>query len=131
MTTLPVDKVTGRMMVEVHYYSPWNFAGLTKDETWGKMFYYWGNGFHSTTDTERNATWGEEADLEKNFKLMKTQFVDKGIPVLLGEFGAIRRTTLTGDALTLHLNSRAYYLKTVVKTAKANGLLPFIGMKEV
>jgi endoglucanase len=125
MTTLPVDKVAGRMMVEVHYYSPWNFAGLTKDETWGKMFYYWGTGFHSATDTERNATWGEEADLEKNFKLMKTQFVDKGIPVLLGEFGAIRRTTLTGDALTLHLNSRAYYLKTVVKTAKANGLLPF------
>jgi len=125
MTTLPTDKVSGRMMVEVHYYAPWNFAGLTKDETWGKMFYYWGSGFHSTTDTERNATWGEEADLEKNFKLMKTQFVDKGIPVLLGEFGAIRRTTLTGDALTLHLNSRAYYLKTVVKTAKANGLLPF------
>lgn len=125
MTTLPVDKVTGRMMVEVHYYAPWNFAGLTKDEIWGKMFYYWGAGFHSTTDTERNATWGEEADLEKNFKLMKTQFVDKGIPVLLGEFGAIRRTNLTGDALTLHLNSRAYYLKTVVKTAKANGLLPF------
>ena len=125
MTTLPTDKATGRMMVEVHYYSPWNFAGLTKDESWGKMFYYWGSGFHSTTDTERNANWGEEADLEKNFKLMKTQFVDKGIPVLLGEFGAIRRTTLTGDALTLHLNSRAYYLKTVVKTAKANGLLPF------
>ncbi|MBZ4043387.1 glycoside hydrolase family 5 protein [Flavobacterium hibisci] len=125
MTSLPTDKTANKMMVEVHYYSPWNFAGLTKDETWGKMFYYWGAGFHSTTDTERNATWGEEADLEKNFKLMKTQFVDKGIPVLLGEFGAIRRTTLTGDALTLHLNSRAYYLKTVVKTAKANGLLPF------
>lgn len=125
MLTLPTDKVANKMMVEVHYYAPWNFAGLTKDETWGKMFYYWGANFHSTTDTERNASWGEEADLEKNFKLMKTQFVDKGIPVLLGEFGAIRRTTLTGDALTLHLASRAYYLKTVVKTAKANGLLPF------
>ncbi|MCI9844345.1 cellulase family glycosylhydrolase [Flavobacterium pectinovorum] len=125
MTTLPTDTATSRMMVEVHYYSPWNFGGLTKDESWGKMFYYWGTGFHSTTDTGRNATYGEEADLEKNFKLMKTQFVDKGIPVLLGEFGAIRRTTLTGDALTLHLNSRAYYLKTVVKQAKANGLLPF------
>ena len=125
MLTLPTDKVANKMMVEVHYYSPWNFAGLTKDETWGKMFYYWGAGFHSTTDTERNSTWGEEADLEKNFKLMKTQFVDKGIPVLLGEFGAIRRTTLTGDALNLHLASRAYYLKSVVKQAKANGLLPF------
>lgn len=125
MLNLPVDKIANRMMVEVHYYSPWNFAGLTKDESWGKMFYYWGTGFHSATDTERNATWGEETDLAKNFKLMKTQFVDKGIPVLLGEFGAIRRTSLTGDALTLHLNSRAYYLKTVVKEAKANGLLPF------
>ncbi|MCD0470074.1 cellulase family glycosylhydrolase [Flavobacterium sp. JAS] len=125
MLTLPTDSATSRMMVEVHYYSPWNFAGLTKDETWGKMFYYWGANYHSTTDTERNANWGEEADLEKNFKLMKSQFVDKGIPVLLGEFGAIRRTTLTGDALTLHLASRAYYLKTVVQKAKANGLLPF------
>jgi len=56
---------------------------------------------------------------------MKDQFVDKGIPVVLGEFGAIRRSSLTGDALTLHLNSRAYYLKSVVKQAKANGLLPF------
>ncbi|OXG08119.1 dihydroxy-acid dehydratase [Flavobacterium araucananum] len=125
MTTLPTDKTASRLMVEVHYYAPWNFGGLTKDESWGKMFYYWGAGFHSATDTERNASFGEEADLQKNFKLMKTQFVDKGIPVLLGEFGAIRRTTLTGSALTLHLNSRAYYLKTVVKTAKANGLLPF------
>ena len=125
MTTLPADTAASRMMVEVHYYGPWNFGGLTKDETWGKMFYYWGANYHSTTDTERNATYGEEADLEKTFKLMKTQFVDKGIPVLLGEFGAIRRTTLTGDALTLHLASRAYYLKTVVKTAKANGVLPF------
>ncbi|MDA6068213.1 cellulase family glycosylhydrolase [Flavobacterium sp. AC] len=125
MLTLPTDSQANRMMVEVHYYTPWNFAGLTKDESWGKMFYYWGTGYHSATDTDRNASWGEEADLEKYFKLMKTQFVDKGIPVLLGEFGAIRRTTLTGDALTLHLASRAYYLKTVVKTAKANGLLPF------
>lgn len=125
MLTLPTDKIANRMMVEVHYYSPWNFAGLTKDESWGKMFYYWGANYHSATDTSRNANWGEEADLEKNFKLMKTQFVDKGIPVLLGEFGAIRRTSLMGDALTLHLNSRAYYLKTVVKQAKANGLLPF------
>ncbi|WP_337967713.1 cellulase family glycosylhydrolase [uncultured Flavobacterium sp.] len=125
MTTLPTDSATNRMMVEVHYYAPWNFAGLTKDESWGKMFYYWGANYHSATDLDRNPTYGEEADLEKNFKLMKTQFVDKGIPVLLGEFGAIRRTSLTGDALTLHLNSRAYYLKTVVKQAKANGLLPF------
>jgi endoglucanase len=125
MITLPTDKVANRMMVEVHYYSPWNFCGLTKDETWGNMFYYWGNNYHSTTDTSRNAIMGEEATVSADFKLMKTQFVDKGIPVVLGEFGAIRRTTLTGEALALHLNSRAFYLKYVVQQAKLNGLLPF------
>lgn len=125
MLSLPTDTANNRMMVEVHYYTPWNFCGMEKDETWGKMFYYWGIAYHSKTDIERNATYGEEADLDKLFTSMKTQFVDKGIPVVLGEFGAIRRTTLTGDALSLHLASRAYYLKYLVQKAKANGLLPF------
>ena len=125
MLTLPADKVASRMMVEVHYYTPWNFCGMEKDETWWKMFYYWGANYHSTTDTAHNATYGEEADLDKLFKSMKTQFVDKGIPVVLGEFGAVRRSNLTGGDLTLHLDSRAFFLKYVVKQAKANGLLPF------
>ncbi|MBW4359249.1 cellulase family glycosylhydrolase [Flavobacterium taihuense] len=124
MLTLPTDKVTSRMMVEVHYYTPYQFCLMDKDADWGKMFYYWGANYHSATDLTRNPTWGEEADLDKFFLSMKTQFVSKGIPVILGEFGAIRRD-LTGDALTLHLNSRAYYLKYVVKQAKANGLIPF------
>lgn len=125
MTTLPTDKVANRMMAEVHYYTPYQFCLMDTDASWGKMFYYWGAGYHSTTDPSRNATWGEEADLDKFFKSMKAQFVDKGIPVVLGEFGAIRRTSLTGADLTLHLDSRAYYLKSVVKQAKANGILPF------
>ena len=113
MVNLPTDKVASRMMVEVHYYTPYQFCLMDKDASWGKMFYYWGANYHSTTDTERNATWGEEADLDKFFLSMKTQFVDKGIPVVLGEFAAIRRD-LTGDALTLHLASRAYFLKYLI-----------------
>jgi endoglucanase len=125
MTTLPTDKVANRMMAEVHYYTPWNFCGMDKDESYGKMFYYWGAGNHSTTDTSRNPTWGEEATVDANFALMKKQFVDKGIPVIIGEFGATARTNLTGDALKLHLASRAYYFKYVTKQAIANGFLPF------
>jgi len=37
----------------------------------------------------------------------------------------VRRSALTGDALTLHLASRAYYLNYVTRQAKANGILPF------
>jgi endoglucanase len=125
MTQLPTDKVPNKMMAEVHYYTPWNFCGMTKDETWGNQFYYWGVPNHSTTDTAHNPTWGEEATVDANFALMKKQFVDKGIPVVIGEFGAITRSNLTGDALKLHLASRAYYFKYVVKKSIANGLLPF------
>jgi hypothetical protein len=57
---------------------------------------------------------------------MKTKYIDKGIPVILGEYGAIRRSaTLSGDALTLHLASRAYYINHVTHQALLNGLLPF------
>ncbi|PKB16432.1 cellulase family glycosylhydrolase [Flavobacterium sp. 5] len=124
MLTLPTDKTPNRMMAEVHYYTPYQFCLMDKDADWGKMFYYWGASNHSTTDTAHNSTWGEEADLDKFFLSMKTQFVSKGIPVILGEFGAIRRD-LSGDDLAKHLDSRAYYLKYVVKQAKANGLIPF------
>jgi endoglucanase len=124
-TKLPTDKVPNRMMAEVHYYTPWNFCGMTKDETWGNQFYYWGANYHSTTDTAHNPTWGEEAEVDKLFALMKNQFVYKGIPVIIGEFGASRRDNLTGDALKLHLASRAYLFKYIVKQAKANGMLPF------
>ena len=125
MLTLPTDKVADRMMMEIHYYTPYQFTLMDKDADWGKMFYYWGASNRSTTETERNPTWGEEADLDKLFKSMKTQFVDKGIPVILGEFGAIRRSNLTGNNLALHLASRAYYFQYVVKQAKANGIVPF------
>lgn len=125
MSTLPADELPNRLMVEIHYYTPWNFCGLTEDASWGKMFYYWGAGYHSATDPERNATWGEESTVDANFTLMKTKFVVKGIPVLLGEYSVTRRSSLSGDALTNHLASRAYFLKYVTKQAKANGILPF------
>lgn len=125
MNTLPVDAVPNRMMAELHFYTPYQFCLMTEDASWGKMFYYWGTGYHSTTDLTRNATWGEETDVSNLFGMMKTKFVDKGIPVVMGEYTAMRRNTLTGDALTLHLASRAYFLKYVTKTAKAHGILPF------
>ncbi|MCB0744710.1 MAG: glycoside hydrolase family 5 protein, partial [Ignavibacteriae bacterium] len=51
MTTLPSDSLEDHLMVEIHYYTPWNFCGLEKDESWGKMFYFWGKDFHSTNNT--------------------------------------------------------------------------------
>src|SRR5574344_1461518 len=40
---MPYDPTaTDRLMMEVHYYNPWQFWGMEKDESWGNVFYYWG-----------------------------------------------------------------------------------------
>lgn len=125
---LPVDNVPDRLMVEIHYYTPWNFCGMTTDESWGKMAYFWGTEYH-VDGSDRNYHPGSyasaEAEMEVLFKMMQTKYVSQGIPVILGEFGANRRSSLTGDELTKHLASRAYYLKTVVSNAGKYGLVPF------
>lgn len=125
MTKMPDDKVKNKLMLEVHSYTPYQFALMTQDEKWGNQFYYWGLGYHSSVDVAHNATWGEESEIDKVAKDLKAKFIDNGIPVIIGEFGAIRRSSLVGDVLNRHLNARSHYLKYFVKRAKTDGLIPF------
>lgn len=81
------DPATQRLAIEVHYYAPWQFWGMEQDESWGKVFYYWGSGNHHS-GSQHNATHSEEAFMKQQLQLMKTNFVDKGMPVIIGEFGA-------------------------------------------
>ncbi len=123
INAFPVDTTRGRMMYEEHCYTPFQFCALGQDASWGNMFYYWGSGHHSTIEPSRNATWGEESDLTSYFQRMKAKFVDKGIPFLMGEYGAYRRSTPLDTAV--HQASVDYWLTFVTKTAMANGIKPF------
>lgn len=128
MTSLPTDAVKDRLMVEVHYYTPSQFCLLLDgDASWGKMFYYWGAGHHSTIEPERNATWGEESEVDRLFAKMKTQFTDKQIPVILGEYGAYRRdkSKYVPKDLATHNDAVDYWLTYVTRAAVANGVKPF------
>lgn len=126
MSQMPTDTVQDRLMAEVHFYTPYQFTLMTNDASWGNQFFYWGEGNHSTSDTAHNPTWGEEADIDRLFGLMKNQFVDHGIPVVLGEFGARRRTDqLSGADLELHLKSRAAWYRYVTQRGLENGILPY------
>lgn len=125
MNTMPKDKIANRLMVEVHFYSPFQFCLMEKDAEWGKMFYYWGKDFHSKTDTERNATWGEEDAIDKLFHDMKIKFIDKGIPVILGEFGAYRRKITDLENQELNNKSVEHFNGYVVKMAITNGMIPY------
>jgi len=124
MSSMPTDQIENRLMFEIHYYTPWNFCGMTRDESWGKMFYFWGKDYHSTTNPERNATWGEESTVESLFQSMKTRFVDKDIPVIMGEYSAVKRLSLAGNDLELHIASREYFYRYVTNAAVRYGMIP-------
>lgn len=128
----PTDPAgAGYMMAEVHYY-PYQYSLMTADESWGKQFYYY-TGLESTTDAAHNmgsgaGTLGTPSQIAKAFGELKTMFCDKGIPVIIGELGAIKRTGQITDAanLKLHLQGRALFYGEVAKNAKANGIVPYV-----
>jgi aryl-phospho-beta-D-glucosidase BglC (GH1 family) len=123
MNTLPTDPTPNRMMTEVHFYSPYQFCLMEQDASWGNMFYYWGQNNHSTIEPARNSTWGEEDYVIAEFQKMKTQFADKGIPVILGEYGAYRRTTPLD--MDKHQASVDHWATFVTNQALAHGLETF------
>jgi endoglucanase len=127
MNTLPSDPTPGRLVVEVHYYDPYNLTLMTADEWWGNQFYFWGQGYHSLTLGDHNATWGEEDWVEGQFQKMNSKFVSQGVPVLLGEFGSIKRIgnpELTGANWDLHVASRTYFHKKIMDVANSKGIRP-------
>ncbi len=123
----PKDPTPNRMMYEEHNYTPSQFTFLNEDVSWGKMVYYWGQGHHSTIEPDRNPTYGEESDHLKYFQRIKEQFVDKGIPVLMGEYGAYRRggSAHIPQDLEVHNASVDYWLTYVTHQALAHGIKPF------
>ncbi|PKQ46653.1 cellulase family glycosylhydrolase [Confluentibacter flavum] len=127
MNTLPTDEIPGRMMVEVHYYTPFQFCLMDGDASWGSMFYYWGEGNHSIIEPGRKATWGEEDAVDEYFGKMKTKFVDKGFPVIMGEYGAYRRDNSQNvpQDLEAHNNSVDHWITYVTRQALANGMIPY------
>lgn len=125
MTTLPTDNIDDRLMAEFHFY-PYQFTQMEVDEDWGKVFYYWGRNNHSTTDTDRNPTWGEEGYVDTIFDIAEDFFVDRNIPVIIGEFGAKKRTKLTGETLIRHIKSRRDYYTYVVSAALQRGMVPVV-----
>lgn len=122
---LPADPAPNRLMLEAHYYTPSQFMILSEDASWGKMFYYWGKDHHSKIEPDRNATWGEEDYVDQQMVAMKTHFTSAGIPVLLGEYAAFRRSKGPKD-MAAHNASVTHWMKYVTQSAIANGVLPFL-----
>ena len=110
---VPNDSVANRLMVEVHYYGPFNFTINTdNDNVW-----QWGNIATSAANTE---TWASEAYVDAQLNKMKQRFTDGlGMPVLVGEYGAVAR--LNVDSAQRY---RTYWDQYVTRAARQRGMVP-------
>ena len=100
---MPDDTPDDRLILSVHYYTPATFCILDKDESWGK----------NRTD------WGSPADyteLSAQFAKLRAGFIDKGIPVILGEYGVNFNNKVEA--------ARSRWITAVTQTCLDNGVCP-------
>ena len=130
LMALPTDIVEDRLMVEVHYYDPFPFCLMDKDETWGKMSYFWGSQMSKVSAElkDRCSTYAANAEAVNTELLkMKKKYANQGIPVILGEYGAYYRKALASEEYyDLHKASVDEWLYEVTRLSKNNGLIPFL-----
>ena len=101
-----------RIMISVHYYAPWEFCG-----TESQAVTQWGS---KATDSTKKASWGDESYMVSQFKKLKDKFVSQGYPVVIGEFGAINKSSIDSQNAVC----RADFYQKVCYYAKQNGLVP-------
>lgn len=92
---MPDDKA-GRCILSVHYYTPWDFCTCDRKHTWG--------------------TNSEVRQMETLIGKMKKNFVDKGIPVIIGEYAA------SGS----DLSSCIFFIEKLNKLCSEYGIATFI-----
>lgn len=79
---MPADTINNHLMVSVHYYTPWTYVGLYKDEGYGYK-----------------TTWGTDSDKSEmagNFARMK-KFTDAGYGVVIGEYSVLPQYISSGN----------------------------------
>ncbi len=101
-----------RLMISVHYYDPYNF---TLEENITSCKSQWGK--YATEDFDN---WGQEDYVDAQMKKLNDTFVSKGYPVVIGEMGAVDRSTYKEK----NAGYRRYWYEYVVKASKANGAIP-------
>ena len=108
---LPRDGVKGRLMMEIHHYSPYNFTLNEKSDIW-----QWGAG---ATDPKATEPWANEEYVDAQFGGMKRAFVDRGVPVILGEYSAGLKPKYPGMR-----SYRNEWDRYVTQSAFKHGLVP-------
>lgn len=120
------DTASKRIMVEIHNYDPYQFCQMTEDASWGKMQYYWNGHAPARASSDRIGSANTQRTIQNSFNTLKTTFVDKGFPVIVGEYGATARTLSASQGnQAKHNESRQYWFNFSTDYAMEAGCVPF------
>jgi endoglucanase len=109
--TLPSDTATNRLMMEIHYYDPFDFTINDKNLT----IWQWGSIANDSTATE---TWANEAYVDQQMAKMQANYVNKGVPVIMGEYGAYTKSSHPEETYT------NYWAQYLTHSAVTHGIVP-------
>jgi len=101
---LPKDTTRGRLFISVHYYTPWQFCGMTEDADWGKMMLTWGND-------------DQMKEVDRLFDMMKDFCTKNDIPAYIGEFGVTNKKEAA---------SRVRWMTAVANAALSRKMVPVL-----
>jgi len=111
---LPTDTIAKRLIVEFHWYDPFDFTINGNDTThwqWGAL----------ATDLSAVETWGNEGHTRQEFDKAVAAFVDKGVPVIMGEYGAYPKDSGPGKGVETYTN---YWGQYSTYAAVTRGVVP-------
>jgi endoglucanase len=100
----PKDTASGKLILSDHYYDPYNFTGSASTHTWG-------------TGNPGIDNWAQEDWVKSEVASLKSMFIDKGLPMIWGEYGAVNQSG--------YESYRRYYVEYVTKAVHDAGITPF------
>jgi endoglucanase len=102
-----------RLMMEVHYYDPYNFTLNNDSPVW-----QWGAIANDASATE---AWANEPWVDDQFGKMKKRFVDQGVAVIVGEYSAAPKLKYPGAR-----RYTEYWMQVVTRSMVRHGLVPVL-----
>lgn len=103
--TIPTDKVSGHIAVEVHTYAPWDWFAT-------------------------KGAWDSSCsnEIKSMFTRLNNKFISKGIPCIIGEYGTHGSKSVSKNSTDSQKKAAADQAADIVKQAKAYGVATFYWM---
>ena len=116
---IPTDVVEGRLTVEFHYYQPWSYCGGENG-----AYYWWGNAYSSYGSVPSE----NEETIRLLFNRVKKEWMDKGLGVMIGEYGVSNHydASASSETQAKQKENMGYWMQFMTEECRKRGFSAFV-----